>query len=180
VLSVISSHDELHLVPVLLIDHGNESSFRGMLLMYYWVPFNRAYFCRISGCEQPSSTSPIITNLNNLFILFHTTRGPEPPSGKKNIHTYCRVDPKNPTCGLVIWVQKVITRKFFCRHIPSTRRTTVVALHSTGCSRLSPFYCLVVDKLLLVLLLSRCKVPPMGTPICHDRLALITRLNLLP
>jgi hypothetical protein len=60
------------------------------------------------------------------------------------------------------------------------RRTAIVALHSTGCFRLSLFSCLVVDKLLLVLLLSRCKVPPMGTPICHDHLALIAKLNLLP
>jgi hypothetical protein len=59
-------------------------------------------------------------------------------------------------------------------------RTAVVAMHSTGCSRLSLFSYLVVDKLLMVLPLSRCKVPPMGTLICHDRLALIARLNLLP
>jgi hypothetical protein len=79
-----------------------------MLLMYYRVTLNRAYFCRILGCEQPSSMSQIIADLNNLFILFHTNRGSEPPSGKKNIHTYCRVDPKNPTCGLMFWVQRVI------------------------------------------------------------------------
>jgi hypothetical protein len=124
--------------------------------------------------------SRIITDLNNLFILFCTTRGSEPPSGKKNIYTYCRVDPKNPTYGLMFWVQRVITRKFFCRLISSMHRTTAVAPHSTGCSRISPFSCLVVDKLLLVLLLLQCKVPPMGTPICHDRLALIAKLNLLP
>jgi hypothetical protein len=58
------------------------------------------------------------------------------------------------------------------------RRTIVVALHSTGYSRLSPFSCLVVDKLLLVLLLSRCKVPPMGTLIFHARLAWVIRLDL--
>jgi hypothetical protein len=60
VLSVISSRDEFYLVPSLLIDHGNESSFRGMLLMYYQVSLNRAYFWRISGCEQPSNMSQII------------------------------------------------------------------------------------------------------------------------
>jgi hypothetical protein len=35
--SVISSRDELYLVLSLLIDHGNESSFRGVLLIYYRV-----------------------------------------------------------------------------------------------------------------------------------------------
>jgi hypothetical protein len=69
-------------MPALLIDHGKVSSFRGMPLMYYRVPLNRAYFCRISGCEQPSSMSQILTRLNNLLILFRTTRGAEPPSGK--------------------------------------------------------------------------------------------------
>jgi hypothetical protein len=168
VLSVISSRDEFYLVPALLIDHGNESSFRGMLLMYYWVTLNHAYFCQISGCEQPSIISQIIVDLNNLFILFRTTRGSEPPSRKKNIHTYCRVDPKNPTCCLMFWVQRIIARKFSCCRVSSMCRTAIVALHSTGCSRLSPFSCLVVDKLLLVLLLSRCKVPPMRTLIYRD------------
>jgi hypothetical protein len=60
------------------------------------------------------------------------------------------------------------------------RRTAVIALRSMGCSHLSLFSCLVVDKLLLVLPLSRCTVPPMGTLICHDHLALIARLNLPP
>jgi hypothetical protein len=123
--------------------------------------------------------SQIITDLNNLSILFCTTQGSEPPSGKKNIYTYCRVAPKNPTCGLMFWVQRV-NSKVLCRLISSMRRSTVVALHSMGCSCLSLFSCLVVDKLLLVLLLSRCKVPPMGTPIFHDHLALIIKLNLLP
>jgi hypothetical protein len=124
--------------------------------------------------------SYIITDLNNLFILFCTTQRSEPPSGKKNIYIYCRVDPKNPTYGFMFWVQRVITRKFVVAFISSMRRTAVIALHSMGCSRLSLFSCLAVDKLLLVLLLSRCKVLPMGTPICHDRLALIAKLNLLP
>jgi hypothetical protein len=59
-LFVISSRDEFYIVPPLLIDHGNESSFRGMLLSYYWVTLNRAYFFRISGCEQPCNISQII------------------------------------------------------------------------------------------------------------------------
>jgi hypothetical protein len=88
VLSVISSRVALYFVPVLLIDHGNGLSFRGMLLKYYWVPLNRACFCRISGCEQPSSMSQILTKLNNLLILFRATRGAEPPSGKQNTYTY--------------------------------------------------------------------------------------------
>jgi hypothetical protein len=45
-----------------------------MHLIYFWVPLNRAYFCRISGCEQPGSMSQIITNLDNLLNLFRTTR----------------------------------------------------------------------------------------------------------
>jgi hypothetical protein len=43
-LSVISSRGGLYLVPALLIDHGNGSSFRGMHLMYYRVPLNDAIF----------------------------------------------------------------------------------------------------------------------------------------
>jgi hypothetical protein len=61
-LYVISSRDEFYLVPSLLIDHGNESSFRGMLLIYYRVTLNHAYFCQISGCEQPSNMSQIIAD----------------------------------------------------------------------------------------------------------------------
>jgi hypothetical protein len=40
------------------------------------------------------------------------------------------------------------------RLMSSMRRTIVVALHSTGYSRFAPFSCLIVDKLLLVSLLS--------------------------
>jgi hypothetical protein len=65
------------------------------------------------------------------------------------------------------------SKKLLGRLIAPMRRTVVVALHSTGYSRLSPFSCLVVDKLLLVLLLSQCKVPPMETsfpwPSCFSR-----------
>jgi hypothetical protein len=82
VLSVISNGVGLYPVPTLLIDHGNGSSFRGMPLMNYRVTLDRACFCRISGCEQPSSMSQILTKLNILLILFRTTRGVEPPSGK--------------------------------------------------------------------------------------------------
>jgi hypothetical protein len=60
------------------------------------------------------------------------------------------------------------------------RRTVIVALHSTGYSRPSPFSCLVVDKLLLVLLLSQCKVPPMGTLVFHGHLTLVVVLDLPP
>jgi hypothetical protein len=60
------------------------------------------------------------------------------------------------------------------------RRTVVVALHSTGYSRLSLFSCLVVNKLLLVLLLSQCKVPPMETLVFHGHLALVVVLGLPP
>jgi hypothetical protein len=33
-----------YLVPSLLIDHGNELSFRGVLLIYYQVTWNHTYF----------------------------------------------------------------------------------------------------------------------------------------
>jgi hypothetical protein len=76
VLSIISSRVELYFVPALLIDHGNGPSFRGMPLMYYRVPLNRACFCRNSGCKQPSSMSQILTKLNNLFnIILYNSRG---------------------------------------------------------------------------------------------------------
>jgi hypothetical protein len=81
-LSVISDRVGLYFLSALLIDHGNISLFRGMPLMNYWVPLKRACFCRISGCEQPSSMSQILTKRNNLLILFRTTRGAEPLSGK--------------------------------------------------------------------------------------------------
>jgi hypothetical protein len=54
-------------------------------------------------------------------------------------------------------------KEILYRLMSSMRRIVVVALHSTGYSRFALFSCLVVDKLLLVSLLSRCKVPPMGT-----------------
>jgi hypothetical protein len=60
------------------------------------------------------------------------------------------------------------------------RRTVVAALHSTGYSRPSPFSCLVVDELLLVLLLSQYKVLPMGTQVFHGYLALVIVLDLPP
>jgi hypothetical protein len=73
----------LYVVPTLLIDHGNGSYFRGMHLIYYRFPLNRVCCCRISGCEQPSSMSQIIKNLNNLLILFRTTQGSEPRVERK-------------------------------------------------------------------------------------------------
>jgi hypothetical protein len=87
----------------------------------------------------------------------------------------------NPTYGLMFWIQRVITqKKLLGRLILPMRRTVVAALHSTGYSRPSPFSCLVVDKLLLVLLLSQCKVPPMGTLVFHGYLALVIVLDLPP
>jgi hypothetical protein len=80
----------------------------------------------------------------------------------------------NQTYGLMFWIERVITQK-----IPwSPYFIVVVALHSTGYSRLSPFSCLVVAKLLRVLLLSQCKVPPMGTLVFHGHLALVIVLDL--
>jgi hypothetical protein len=170
-LSGISSRVKLYFVPALLIDHGNRLSFRGMSLMYYRVLLNRACFCRISGCKQPSSISRILTKLNNLLILFRTTRGAEPPSGKWNICTYLSSWPKEPDRWPHVLGSGGHNPKDFYRLVSSMRRTAVVALHSTGYSRLSLFSCLVVDKLLLVLLPSRCRVLPMGIPIFHDHLA---------
>jgi hypothetical protein len=60
------------------------------------------------------------------------------------------------------------------------RRIVVVALRSTGYSRVAPFSCLVADKLLLVLLLLRCKVPAMGTLVFHCHLVSVVELDLLP
>jgi hypothetical protein len=48
---VISTRDEFYSVPSLLIDHGNESLFRGMLLMYYRVALNRVYFLSNIGLQ---------------------------------------------------------------------------------------------------------------------------------
>jgi hypothetical protein len=62
--------------------HGNESSFRGMLSIYYRVPLNQLYCCRISGRAQPSSMSQITRDLDNVLTLFRTTRGLEPPEWK--------------------------------------------------------------------------------------------------
>jgi hypothetical protein len=64
--------------------------------MNYRVPLDRACFCRISGCEQPSSMSQILTKLNILLTLFRTTRGAEPPSGKKKHLYILSSSPKEP------------------------------------------------------------------------------------
>jgi hypothetical protein len=83
----------------------------------------------------------------------------------------------NLTYGLMFWIQMVITRK---TPWSPMRRTIIVALYSMGYSCPSLFSCLVVDKLLLVLLLSQCKVPPMGTLVFHGHLALVVVLDLQP
>jgi hypothetical protein len=36
----------------------------------------------ILGCNQPCGMPQIVTNLDKLLLLFHTTRGSEPPSVK--------------------------------------------------------------------------------------------------
>jgi hypothetical protein len=164
----------------LLIDHGNRLLFRGMRLIYYRVPLNHAYCCRISGCEQPSSMSQIITNLDNWLILFYTTRGSEPPSGKVKYLYILSSWPKEPNLWPHVLGSEGHGSRVICRLMSSMHRTAVVALHSMGYSHLFPFSCLVVDKLLLVLPLLQCKVPPMGTPICHEHLAWVVRLDLPP
>jgi hypothetical protein len=67
--------------------------------------------------------------------------------------------PKEPDLWPRVLGSEGHNSKVFCHRIPSMRRTAIVALYSTGCSRLSLFSFFVVDKLLLVLLLLRCKVP---------------------
>jgi hypothetical protein len=75
----------------------------------------------------------------------------------------------------MFWVRRVITRRNL---ISSMRRIIVVTLHSTGYSRFAPFSCLIVDKLLLVSLVSRCKVSSMGTRVFHAHLAQCSRNRL--
>jgi hypothetical protein len=181
-LSVISSRDELYLVPSILIDHGNESSFQGMLLIYYRVTLNHAYFCWISGCEQPSNMSQIITDTKSPYLvcfISYDLRVWAPEWEEK--YSYILLSwPKEPDLWPhVLGSEGHSSKVSFC-HIPSMHRTTIVALRSMGCSCLSPFSCLVVNKLPPVLLLSWYKVPPMGTLVCHDHLALTARLNLPP
>jgi hypothetical protein len=136
----------------------------------------------MSGCEQPCNMSKIIIidlNSNLLFFISYDSRVWAPEWKKQNIYTYCRVDPRNPTYGLMFWVRKVRTQRILYLLMLSMRRTVLVALHSTGYSRFALFSCLIVDKLLLVSLLSRYKVPPMGTRVFHAHLAWVVRWGLL-
>jgi hypothetical protein len=161
-LSVISSHVELYFVHALLIDHGNGPSFQGMPLMYYQVPLNCACFYRNSGCKQPSSISLILTKLNNLFnIISYDSRGRAPEWKVKYLYIFVELTQRTRPVASCSGFRGHNPKDFY-RLVSSMRRTAVVALHSMGYSRLSLFSCLVVDKLLLVLLLSRCRILPMG------------------
>jgi hypothetical protein len=135
------------------------------------------------GCEQPCSISKIIIIVldNNFSSLFHTTRGSEPPSGKNKICTHIveltqRTRPMASCSGF----RRLELKEILHRLMSSMHRTVVIALHSMGYSRFALFSCLVVDKLLQVLHLSRCKVPPMGTQVFHGHLAWVVELDLLP
>jgi hypothetical protein len=148
------------------------------------LSLNCAFFCcQISGCEQPckfsSNNHRYGISINAYFISCDSRVG-APEWKSRNMFTHIveltqRTRPVASCSGFRgSWLESS------CRHTPSMRRTTVVVLHSTDCFHLSLFSCLAVDKLLLVLLLLRCKVLPMGTLICHDRPAWVVRPNLLP
>jgi hypothetical protein len=155
--------------------------------VYFWLviglPLNRAYFLSNIGLL---TTSKYVTNnhvyLISIICLSYFIRlevgAPEWKNSKILIHIVELAQRTWPVASCSgfrgLWIESS------CRHTPSTHRIAVVALHSTGCSHLSLFSCLVVDKLLLVLLLSWCKVPPMGTLTCRDRPAWVVRLGLLP
>jgi hypothetical protein len=68
-------------IMCLLTDHGNESWFRGVRI-YFLSGYSLTVYAadEILGCNHPCSLPQRITNLENLLILFRTTRGFEPPS----------------------------------------------------------------------------------------------------
>jgi hypothetical protein len=56
--------------------------------------------------KQPYNEEKPPTCHNNSF---RTTQGLKPPSGEvtKESYNFVEFNPKNPTCGLMFWVQKV-------------------------------------------------------------------------
>jgi hypothetical protein len=131
-------------------------------------------FCQMSGCKQPCSISKIIIIVldNNFCSLSCTTRGSKPPRENNRIFTYIvELTPRTRPVASCSGFGRSELEEILYRLMSSMRRIVVVSLHSMGYSRFAPFSCLVVDKLLLVSLLSRCKVPPMGTQVFHAHLA---------
>jgi hypothetical protein len=53
-----------------------------------------------------------VQDLNNFQILSYDSRVGAPKWKIVTYYTYCRVDPKNLTYGLMFWVQRVITQSF--------------------------------------------------------------------
>jgi hypothetical protein len=148
------------------------------------LSLNCAYFFyQILGCEQPckfSSNNHRYGILINAYFISYDSRVGVPEWKSRNMFTHIveltqRTRPVASCSGFRgSWLESS------CCHTPSMRRTAIVVLHSTGCFHLSLFSCLAVDKLLLVLLLLRCKVLPMGTLICHGRPVWVVWPNLLP
>jgi hypothetical protein len=129
-----------------------------MVLSKYWVAIN---LCNMSQ---------IVTKLAN--IISYDSRVLAPECKEKYLHIVL-IGPNEPD----LWPHVLDSeghnskKKLLGGLILPMRRTVVAALHSMGYSRFAPFSCLVVNKLLLVSLLSRCKVPPMGTRVFHGHLA---------
>jgi hypothetical protein len=121
-----------------------------------------------------------IRDLNNFYFSFIRLEGRSPRVDNSDILYILSSWPKEPDLWPHVLGSEGHNSKFFYRHVPSMHKTIEVVLHSTGCSHLSMSSCLVVDRLLLGLLLSRCKAPPMGTLICCARLAWVVRPNLPP
>jgi hypothetical protein len=53
-----------------------------------------------------------VHDLDNFHILSYDSRVGAPEWKIVTYYTYSQVDPKNPTYGLMFWVQRVITQSF--------------------------------------------------------------------
>jgi hypothetical protein len=67
---------------------------------------NQVFFVFIGLCKQPYSEEK---PLHLVIMTFRTTQGLKPPSGEviQESYNFVEFNPKNPTCGLMFWVQKV-------------------------------------------------------------------------
>jgi hypothetical protein len=120
----------------------------------------------------------LIAKLAN--IILYNSRVLAPKCKAKYLHIVS-IGPNEPDLWPhVLDLEGHNLKKLLDRLILPMHRTVVAALHFMGYSRFAPFSCLVADKLLLVLLLSRCKVPPMGTRVFNGHLAIVIELDLLP
>jgi hypothetical protein len=173
VLDVISTRDDLPFVsPYLSINRPWELINIPRYAFDIPLSYLCSYFCQISGCEQPceffSNNHGYGISISAYIISYDSrVRAPEWKSGNMFTHIVELTQRTRHVASCFgfrgSWLESS------CCHTPSMHWTAVVVLHSTGCFHLFMFFCLVVDKLLLVLLLLRCKVLPMGTLICHDR-----------